>query len=298
MNYLHTRRGTNSAAFTLTELMVSAALVGFVSLMMMSVLLSTMKLSSRNVATNASHNRARQTLDRLGEVIRFAHSTPVLIKADGTAAGATSDGLLARNSLGGPYVFKPASGQADADIPETATSFLVEFAPAAGLSEPLVGDYFQLGLSKQPELEVATVGTVSTSGSIRRVLITTKQSLGEVARPGSYTVAGYRFRKEAFVFRQEGNSWQLRHYPRVTATTNYSSGSSYLVLGSGFQQLSSQPWFATIADNGTQAIWLRAVARSSNQAEFAQTSTGRNTLTSMPVQIKLWNYNAPPPPQT
>jgi hypothetical protein len=278
------------------ELMVAVGLVGIVSTMLISVLISTMKLSSENVVTNVSNFRTRQTLDRICEIIRFAQDTPVLINADGTlASGGTSDGVLVKNSRGGPYVFINSSGNAADDIPSGAKSFVVQYAPAAGVVAPEVGDYLLLALSTHPELEVASVSAVSNSGSISSVQITTIQGISETAKPGSYTVAGSRFRKEAYIFSQAGSQWDLRHYGRVTSVTSYTNSSSYSVLGTGFQKLGSQPWFSTTTADGTQSIWLHAVARSSNHEEYAERISGRNTLTSMPLQIKLWNYNAPPP---
>lgn len=284
--------------FTLTELLVAGGLATAVSLMTFSVMTSTMRLSAQNTVTNVSNFRARQTLDRLGEVVRFAQDTPVLIKSDGTAAaGSTADGLLIKNALPGPYVFKNSSGQADADIPSGATSFVVEYAPGAGVDAPKVGDFFLLNLSTQPELEVATVGTPS-SGSVAKVAITTRQAITETAKPGSYSVTACRYRKEAYLFAASGNQWSLRYYPRVVAGMNYANIGNYRELGTGFQKLNNQAWFTTVTDNGTQACWLRALARSSNRAEYTEVKNGRNTLTTMPVQVKLWNYTAPPPPES
>jgi hypothetical protein len=277
--------------------MVSMGLVSGVSMMLISVLVSTMKLSSQNVVTNVSNYRTRQTLDRMGQIVRFAQDTPVLIRADGTlASGTSSDGILVKNALGGPYVFKNANGQADAEIPSGAQSFLVEFAPSAGVAAPQVGEYFLLALSTRPELEVTGVGTVSSASGLSKVVIATKQGIAETAKPGSYTVTGYRYRKEAYIFVQSGSQWDLRHYPKVTSTTNFANPLGHKVLGTGFQKLGSQPWFTTTTDNGTQSSWLRAVARSSNHKEYSESRAKGKTLTSMPLQIKLWNYNAPPPP--
>lgn len=276
--------------------MVASAIATVVGLAVFSVLTSSMKLSSENSVTNLSGYRARQTLDRLGEIVRYAQDTPVLISADGTTAtGTTSDGILVKHALGGPYNFFNTNGQESADIPTGSSSFMVEYAPGAGADVPRVGDYFLVGLSTQPELEVATVGVPSGS-PIAKVQITTRQSIAETATPSTYTVTAYRYRKEAYIFSGSGTQWSLRHYPIVTAAMSYGSVASYKVLGTGFQKLGTQAWFTTITDNGTQACWLRAVARSSNHAEYADNISGHNTLSTMPVQIKLWNYNAPPPP--
>jgi hypothetical protein len=277
-------------------MMVASAIASVVALAVFSVLTSSMKLSTENAVTNGSSRRARQALDRIGQIFRYAQETPVLINADGTTAtGTTSDGILIKNALGGPYTFFNANGQETADIPSGASSFMVEYAPSAGLDAPKVGDYFLVGLSTKPELEVASVGT-PTGSPVAKVMITTKQSITETAKPGTYNVTACRYRKEAFIFAAAGAHWNLRHYPAVTSSTNYNLTSSYSTIGTGFQPLGTQAWFTATTDSGTQCYWLRALARSSNHAEYAESISGHNTLTTMPVQIKLWNYNAPPPP--
>ena len=296
MNFSLISHRTSRRGFTLVEMMVATAIASVVALAVFSVLSSSMKLSTENAVTNCSSRRARQALDRIGQTFRYAQDTPVLINADGTTAtGTTSDGILVKNSLGGPYNFFNANGQESADIPSGASSFMVEYAPAAGLDAPKVGDYFSVGLSTKPDLEVLTVGA-PTGSPIAKVMITTKQSITEVAKPGTYNVVAYRYRKEAFLFAASGTQWNLRHYPVVTSSTSFSTASSYSTLGSGFQKLGTQAWFTATTDNGTQCYWLRAVARSSNHSEYAESITGHTTLTTMPVQVKLWNYNAPPPP--
>jgi prepilin-type N-terminal cleavage/methylation domain-containing protein len=294
----------HNRAFTLVEMMVATGLVGVASLAMISVMTSTMKLSSQNVVTNISGYRARQTLDRLGEIVRYAQDTPVLITNTGTTTTGSSDGILIKNALPGMYVFKNANGKDD-DIASGATSFMVQYAPdsaptgANKIEPPVPGDYFLLGLSSHPELEVATVSTPSTVSTtpykINSVTITTRQSITETASPKNYTVSGTLYRKEAYIFVQAGTSgmWTLRHYGRVVAATNYAT--DYFQLGTGFQKNGTQPWFTTTTANGTQATWLQAIARSSSHAEYAEKISNHNTLTTMPIQVKLWNYNPPPP---
>jgi prepilin-type N-terminal cleavage/methylation domain-containing protein len=291
-----TKHRTDRRAFTLVELMISVALSAVAGMILLSVLVTTMSLCSQNAVTNLSNYRARQALDRLNSIVRFAENTPTLINADGTTAtSGTSDGILVKNTVGGPYVFLNANGSTSADIPSGATSFMVQFAASAGSDAPVVGDCFLVNLATQPELEVTSVGAVTTSGAISSAVITTRQGLTETASPGTYAVSAARYRKEAYLFAVSGSSYTLRHYPRVTSVMNYTTASSYLELGTGFQKLSNQAWFTTTTDNGSQASWLRAVARSSNHPEYSDTISGHTTLSTMPVQIKLWNYNTPPP---
>jgi prepilin-type N-terminal cleavage/methylation domain-containing protein len=281
-------------AFTLVELLVSMAICAVVVMIFVSVLVTSMSLSSENAVTNLSNFRARQAIDRLNNIIRFAASAPTLINADGTtASGTTADGVMIQNALPGDYVFLNSNGNATADIPSGASTFMVQFSPSTGANLPKVGDHFVLTLaSTTPDLEVQKVGAVTTSGSITNVVITTIQATAEIASPSSYTIRGARYCKEAYIFAQSGSSWTLRHVPQVVSTTSFSALPSNQ-LGVGFQKLANQAWFTTTTDGTAQCTWLRAIARSSDHAEYAETISGHTTLSTMPVQIKLWNYNAP-----
>jgi hypothetical protein len=299
MNLARTSRRIKAAGYTLAEISVAMGLVGVVGLILYSTLSTTLRLSSVNVVTNVSNYRARQTLDRIGEIVRYAQDTPLLINKDGTVAtGNTSDGIIVKNSVDGPYVFKNANGQADAEIPDTAKTFIVEFSPSANVVAPTVGDFFTLALSKHPELEVTTVSTPIQNGGVSKVTITTQQALGELAKPGIYTVGAYRYRKEAFVFAQSGERWELRHFGSLTALSKFNEKAYYRVMGTGYSKLGDQPFFvATTTVNGTRSVTLRAVARSSDHAEHVEGRTG-SALTSMPLEIDLWNYNTPAPPES
>lgn len=305
MNFRPTNRRTSARAFTLVEVLVSTGLVGATGLILTSMLVTTMKLSGENAVTNLSNYRARQTLDRLDDLVRFATSTPVLINSDGTtASGTTSDGILVKNALFGPYVFKNASGGTD-DISSGSTSFIVEYSIPSSTPDsrkpdwlPQKGDFFLLNSSTKPDLEVTAATAASNvlngTTTISRALITTRTGITEKLTPSTYTVTATRYRKEAYIFSPSGSMWNLLHYPRVISTTNYALAPNYVQMGAGFQKLNGQSWFTTTTDNGTQASWLRAVARSSGHAEATENISGHTTLTTMPLQIKLWNYNAPP----
>jgi type II secretory pathway pseudopilin PulG len=62
MNFSLTNPGTSRRAFTLVEIMVAAVLVGAVGMIMLSVMITTMKLSTKNVVTNLSNHHATDFL--------------------------------------------------------------------------------------------------------------------------------------------------------------------------------------------------------------------------------------------
>src|SRR6476661_6994319 len=102
MNSSRTNRRIKTRGYTLVEISVATGLVGIVGLILYSTMSTTLRLSSENVVTNVSNYRARQTLDRIGEIVRYAQDTPTLIKNDGTVATSnTSDGIVVKNSVDG-----------------------------------------------------------------------------------------------------------------------------------------------------------------------------------------------------
>lgn len=301
---LPTKHQTDRRGFTLVEMMVSLSLLGVVFLIFTSVLVTTMKLSTQNAVTNISNYRVRQALDRLDEIVRYAQDTPTLINNDGTAAsGTTSDGLLMNNIQGGVYVFYNSDGVITDSILSGSSTFVVKYstvnADAWRVADyaPKVGDYFLLNISTHPNLEVTAVSAVTSGNPLNSVTVTTKTAIAETVTPASYEVTAARYRKEAYVFVQDGSTgyYALRHYGRVTSSTVYSDPTTYYQLGSGFAKMTNQTWFTAVTDSGAQAIWVRAIARSSNHAEYAEHISGHTTLSTMPLQVKLWNYDGPTP---
>lgn len=290
MNFSLTKLRTNRKAFTFVEMIVAAGVLGVAGLIGISMLGAGLRLASQNSALNLSNFRGRQALDRLGAITRYAEEQPELITTTGAAAsGSTADGIMVKNQLGGPYVLKDSTGSATNDILATAKTFTVEYVPANGVSPLVVGDWLVVEISTRPELQIATVGTQTASGVIRKNVITTTEALGELARPSMYRVAGYGYRKQAYVFNTAAGQAELRHYPRVTNGMSFSAAANYTVLGRGFQKLNAQPYFQATTINGLDNVWMRSIARSSGGAEHAEKMSGRKTLTTMPISVNLWN---------
>ncbi len=302
MKSLLIKHRTNLSGFTLVELVVSMGVVGVVGVVMFSVLISTMKLSSVNTATNMSNYRTRQALDRLASHVHYdGMDIPVQINADGStiASGTTSDGIVIKHFLGAGYSFINSDGSTK-DISKGTSKFDIQYATAGDGTLPQDYDYFLVASSTAPELQVAAGGVSSptTAGGITTVTVQMAQSTTETLTPSAFKVTAVRYRKEAYIFVQNGTSsyWTLRYYKMVYPGMSYSDPGKYFVLGTGFQKQGTQAWFTNTPDstNNTQAIWLHALVRSSGHNEYAEHIDGRNTQTTMPLQIKLWSYTAPP----
>lgn len=296
-------------AFTLVEMMVATGLVGVASLGMISVLTSTMKLSSQNTVTNSTNYRARQTIDRLVKTVRYAQEAPTLVTNTLAAAtGTTADGIQIKNVLPGMYVIKNATGNPDDDIAKGTTRIMVQYAPTStdpggripdfeipqSASAPL--EYLLINTSSHPEIAITGVDSPSLSGTTMSVKVNLAQGLPDAISPKTYNTGAVRYRKEAYVFLQSGSQWTLRTYHHVFAGMSLTDKNYYADLGTGFQKNGTQAWFTTTTtSDGAQAIWFQGIARSSNHAEYAENISKHTTLTTMPVQVKLWNYNPPTP---
>jgi type II secretory pathway pseudopilin PulG len=305
MNLLHTKRRTDCSGYTLAEVTVVALLLGLLSLIGMSLLVSTMKLSNQNAVTNLSNFRARQTFDHLCMKVRYALDDPLLITTSGTVvtSGSTAPGLLVKNFVSSPYIVKNADGTTGA-IATSASSFTLEFRTANGMPPPGVGDWLAFQTATHPELEIAGVSALADSGSNQRRLVTTSGTIGEALLPANYYVVGYLYRREAYVFSSATNG-TLLHYPRVsqgmlsisssnssvtyTTGTGWGAAANYVAMGQGFTQLNSSEYFTKSSTNSVSYYQLKAVARSSNHAEYTENIPAGRALTTMPVKATLWN---------
>jgi hypothetical protein len=270
--------------------MVSAALLGVVGFVTFGVLHSSMILSGQNLGVNLSSFRGRQMIDRVDEHSRYGMAQPALINTDGTAnASGAADGILVKRLVGSPYVVKNSDGTT-ADIPATATSFVIEYWNQ--LPDPQAGDFILMETIQRPELEISAVTNLTANGSVLRKQITTTIALGEVAKPSQYRVGGTIYKKEAFVFAayEAGANprCELRHFSRVRGTTNFSTASNYYVMANGFRKLNGQSFFTNATSNNVQISVLRALVHSSGKQEIVERNSTVSSSTTVPVQLRIW----------
>ncbi|RYD85640.1 MAG: prepilin-type N-terminal cleavage/methylation domain-containing protein [Verrucomicrobiaceae bacterium] len=294
MRSLHSdhRISSRHRGFTLVEVSVAAALLGVVGVIMFGVLRSGMILSKQNAGLNLSSLRARQTIDRIGEQARYSIDQPILINSNGGAeSGSTSNGVLVKRYIGGPYVIKETQG-GSADIATTATQFVLEFRK--DLSPPVVGDWILMETVTRPELEISAAAKIDQTEKIQRWRITTRTAINEAVRPGVYRVSGQLYRKEAFMFvaTETGTNprSELRHFARVVAATNFLQAANYRVLASGFRRIEST-YFKRELKDGVNVITLSALVHSSGQDEYLDKNMQTTQFTTVPVRMQLRSVN-------
>jgi prepilin-type N-terminal cleavage/methylation domain-containing protein len=115
---------SNDRGYTLTELVVTTAIIGIVAFLVYSVLNFSAVLGAKNAAINTAHQKARTAMMRMLQDLHSAVSQPYLIDANGAqvAADGTAAGVSFQKWSGGPHVFTSdaATGQNQISIKVTS----------------------------------------------------------------------------------------------------------------------------------------------------------------------------------
>lgn len=221
---------TSVQAFTLIELLVASAVFASVTVGLLSFSQVSLRLISRNLATNHSHDTARISELRLLEDVHDAASPFRLFTFDGTTytdldpaattdqeplaqkfVSARANGVRFRTLSGGPYRLTANT---------TATSTSLTFNFSAGGAVPYVpeaGDKVVLPLISR-EFAITAVTATPTAGSPQgTVTVNATGGIGftiNTTNAGNMTT-GYFYRSVAY------SVWngQLRYHPNYTGTS-------------------------------------------------------------------------------
>jgi len=127
---------SQSAGFTLVELMVTVALMGVVGLVLCSILYTTTVLGAKNTAVNVAHQQARVAMVDMLQDLHAAISLPALSDSTGTAypspAPTAAAGISFQEWSSGPHKVKN-------DVAAGATQIHLILTTGAGPT-PIVGE--------------------------------------------------------------------------------------------------------------------------------------------------------------
>ena len=218
-----------SQAFTMVELIVALAVFSSVTVGLLSFSQVSLRLISRNLATNHSHDTTRMSELRLLEDVHEAASPFHLFSFDGTTytdldpavttdqeplaqkfVSARANGVRFRTLSGGPYLLT-------ANTTATSTSLTFNFGVGGAVPYvPEVGDKVVLPLISR-EFAITAVTTTPTNGSPQATV--TVNASGGIGFTINTTTAGnattgYFYRSVAY------SVWngQLRYHPNYTGT--------------------------------------------------------------------------------
>jgi hypothetical protein len=267
--------------------MTSVAIFGVVSVATMLLMHTGMVMFSQNMTLNSAAMRARNDLDRMQEVLRFGDRVPTLIASDGSVAtGTTANGVLALHYLGGPFSLRAAGGGTEV-ITANATTLHLTFSvhPMAATPVPVPGDILFVEVFNEPSLEILTVTVPSGTGNTRSVTVTTTSGLGTQVDPATYCVPGHLFRREAFVFKPNGSVFDLRYYPRVTASKPVSTSTNFRVMANGCKKLTGKEFFTRVTANGKEGTQIAFLTRAGRGASFLERYSTTPKVTIAPVSV-------------
>jgi len=227
--------GTRSSAFTLVEMMVASACFGILSVGIMIYTSSALRMASRNLATNHSHETARGSLERLLSEVHKSASRFQLISFDGMSytdvtATVSSDrdaytqqyisgranGVRFMRMAGGPY--KLTGNGSSSTVATTDTTLEFDFSGAT--YTPSVGDKLEIPLITR-EFDITTPAPVRTSGGKWKVTLSNAIGFSLITSSGT-TASGLSLTNPIAVgvfYQRVGYTvWnnQLRFHPQLT----------------------------------------------------------------------------------
>jgi type II secretory pathway pseudopilin PulG len=297
----------HSIGFTLAELLVSAGIVGVISLVLFAYTSTALRLVARNFATNHSHDNIRISSQRMQSELHESSSKFTLVNFDGTThtevtnVVATTDadnftqlkiseranGVRYWEPLTGPVRLKTAAAATD-----TSLVFTIPIVNGKQIyPNPAAKDRLAMPLLAQ-EYIVNNVTTSSTTTEVT-VTATLNRAVGFQLRlnngtgTGSTTfnTTGYFHRKVAYIVWDQ----QLRFYPSYEA--DKTSSTAYTVVRS--DMTSPKPFGLLFDSSGsTDRLKLR-VSMEFSDSKYSKRAFGDSTATlveivpplSIPVSI-------------
>lgn len=209
-NFMKTSK-TPAKGYTLVELLISTLIASLLGAGLLLYSSSALRMISRNLATNRSHDAVRGSLERILSDLHNAASTFSLVNFDGTSysdvapsvtsnqdpyslqyISARANGVKFLTFAGGPYkLLGNASGASP--IASTATTLKFEFGVNGKLPyKPKIGDKLQLPLIARefditavpaPPTASNTQGTVTLSDQIGFTIYTSGTTPAGVTNP-------------------------------------------------------------------------------------------------------------------
>ncbi len=283
--------------FTLVELLVTAGVVGIISLVLIAYTSTSMRLIIRNLATNHSHDNIRVSTQRMLSDLHEAGSRFVLVNFDGsnytdTASAASSDvdtmtgkyisnrtnGVRFYDFAGGPYKLTQNAAASDTDL-----SF--DFGVGGNLPYvPQAGDRFTLPLIAR-EYQITSVITAPTTGNtVGKIRCDANPGIGFQLSVGTgkMTTACF-YRKAAYVVWNQ----ELRFYPNFEGANR----STYRLVRS---DITSPKPFGLLFDTSSSLISDQLKLRISMECSDQRYSAHRLPDSTATLQAVIPPRNVPP----
>ncbi len=224
----HCQRG-----MTLTEVMITTAMVGVILAGVYSIVYTGMMVAVKGLSINATGTSSRLATDQINLLLQSAYEPPTLINADGTtinnpAADAEAAGIRFYRYVAAPYVITiPTDGLAgtDTELTITADSKALEAPP-----QPLPGDALVInttilmtGQANQLRAIVKKSSPTGTNGTktTYKIELTTALTGYATAIPNDgTTVTATLIRPTALLVRTEGSKRSLYLYESFPNTSS------------------------------------------------------------------------------
>ena len=194
-----------NSGYTLVELIISTGIAGLLGMGVLLYMSTAMRMVSRNLATNHSHEAVRGSVERMLSDLHNASSIFTLVTYDGTTysdftpsvttnqdaysgnyISTRANGVKYFRIAGGPYKLT-GDGSGNTTVASNATALQFDFGPLVNGAlpyTPSVGDKVQIPLISQ-EYDITAVNTAPTTSNTKGI-ITVSSTTGFTL----YTVTG------------------------------------------------------------------------------------------------------------
>lgn len=286
---MKSRSHAATAAFSLIELIIYAAMGVVVSFISYSALRSSAVLAVKNTNLNRSHDDLRSAYDRLARHLLSANNVPVLINTSGAAVttGPASGFSFDRN-IGGPYVLHPPDAAGSLAATSSTMVFCFSTSALARTPIPKVGEIMIIptgGGNIRASIAAVSSPTSGSAANTQKVTVTFTAPVGKSLSWGANEPQTAKLvRPEAFLVMGA----ELRYYPIFQPLPVLTNPANYRMLTDQISTQSGEQTPFDIADfNGDRILTSTLQVRERKNAAWIQGDEANSYNTYFQLHVNL-----------
>ena len=286
---MKSRSRAATAAFSLIELIIYAAMGVVVSFISYSALRSSAVLAVKNTNLNRSHDDLRSAYDRLARHLLSANNVPLLINTSGAevttgpAAGFSFD-----RNIGGPYILHPPTAAGSLAATSSTAVFCFSTSALARTPIPKVGEIMIIPTGSgniRASIAAVSSATAGSEANTQKVTVTFTAPVGKTLTWGANEPqAAKLIRPEAFIVM----GGELRYYPIFQPLPVLTNSANYRMLTDQISTQSGEQTPFDIADfNGDRILTSTLQVRERKNAAWIQGDEANSYNTYFQLHVNL-----------
>lgn len=286
---MKTRSHAATAAITLIETIIYAAMGCIVSLVSYSALRSSAVLAVKNTNLNRSHDDLRSAYDRLARHLLSANNVPTLVNTAGaTVASGSAAGFTFDRNIGGPYVLDPPNAAGSLTAVQNTAVVCYSTSSLARAPIPKVGEILLIPTaSGMVRAIIAAVSnpTSGTAANTNKVTLTFTAPIGKAISWGANEPQTAKLvRPEAFLV----VGAELRYFPIFQPLPVLTDPANYKLLTDQISTLTGEQTPFEITDfNGDKILTSTLQVRERQNAAWIKSEEDNSYNTYFQLHVNL-----------